>query len=139
VILIPCFDEAPHHAHALTPDVTLRGLVQLSGSLTTVARYSEACGSNVSHHSGVGGHFKAAGVCLAPEPRFPLFSDSSSLAPFMSSALRRRPSQRSGRRRGRVRRVEEQLKRSAGVLPEPALAEYRAALRAYEELAKSAR
>jgi hypothetical protein len=38
-----------------------------------------------------------------------------------------------------VRRVEEQLKRSAGVLPEPALAEDRAALRAYKELAKSAR
>ena len=38
-----------------------------------------------------------------------------------------------------VKRVEEQLKRSAGVLPEAALAEYRAALRAYKALAKSAR
>jgi hypothetical protein len=38
-----------------------------------------------------------------------------------------------------VQRVQEQLKRSAGVLPEPALAEYRAALRAYRELGKSAR
>jgi hypothetical protein len=38
-----------------------------------------------------------------------------------------------------VQRVQEQLKCSAGVLPEAALAEYRAALRAYKELAKSAR
>jgi hypothetical protein len=38
-----------------------------------------------------------------------------------------------------VRRVEEQLKRSTGVLPEAALAEYREGLRAYKELAKSAR
>jgi hypothetical protein len=38
-----------------------------------------------------------------------------------------------------VRRVEGQLKRSAGVLPEVALAEYREGLRAYKELAKTAR
>jgi hypothetical protein len=38
-----------------------------------------------------------------------------------------------------VKRVEEQLQRSAGVLPEAALAEYRAALRVYKELAKTAR
>ena len=38
-----------------------------------------------------------------------------------------------------VKRVEEQLKRSARVLPEAALAEYRAALRVYKELAKTAR
>jgi hypothetical protein len=38
-----------------------------------------------------------------------------------------------------VTRVEEQLKRSTGVLPEAALAEYREGLRAYKELAKSAR
>jgi hypothetical protein len=38
-----------------------------------------------------------------------------------------------------VQRVEEQLRRSADVLPEAALAEYRAALRTYQELAKTAR
>ena len=38
-----------------------------------------------------------------------------------------------------VKRVEEQLKRSADVLPEAALAEYREALRTYKELAKTAR
>jgi hypothetical protein len=38
-----------------------------------------------------------------------------------------------------VKRVEEQLKRSAGVLPEAALAEYRAGLRTYRELMKTAR
>src|SRR5262249_33291726 len=38
-----------------------------------------------------------------------------------------------------VKRVEDQLQRSAGVLPEAALAEYRAALRAYKGLAKTAR
>jgi hypothetical protein len=38
-----------------------------------------------------------------------------------------------------VKRVEEQLHRSAGVLPEAALAEYRQGLRVYQELAKGAR
>jgi len=38
-----------------------------------------------------------------------------------------------------VKRVEEQLKRSANVLPEAALAEYREGLRAYRELLKTAR
>ena len=38
-----------------------------------------------------------------------------------------------------VKRVEEQLKRSAGVLPEAALAEYREGLRTYQELLKTAR
>jgi hypothetical protein len=38
-----------------------------------------------------------------------------------------------------VRRVEEQLRRSAGVLPEAAVAEYREALRTYQELARTAR
>jgi hypothetical protein len=38
-----------------------------------------------------------------------------------------------------VKRVEEQLKRSAGVLPEAALAEYREGLQAYKELVKTAR
>jgi hypothetical protein len=38
-----------------------------------------------------------------------------------------------------VRRVEEQLRRSAGVLPEAALAEYREGLRTYKELLKTAR
>ena len=38
-----------------------------------------------------------------------------------------------------VRRVEEQITRSAGVLPGPALDEYRAALRAYRAIAETAR
>jgi hypothetical protein len=38
-----------------------------------------------------------------------------------------------------VQRVEGQLQRSAGVLPEAALAEYRQALRSYRDLAKTAR
>jgi hypothetical protein len=38
-----------------------------------------------------------------------------------------------------VKRVEEQLQRSAGVLPEAALAEYREGLRVYKELLKQAR
>jgi hypothetical protein len=38
-----------------------------------------------------------------------------------------------------VQRVEGQLKRCDRVLPEAALAEYREALRAYKELAKTAR
>ena len=38
-----------------------------------------------------------------------------------------------------VQRVEAQLKRSADLLPEAALAEYREGLRAFKELAKSAR
>jgi hypothetical protein len=38
-----------------------------------------------------------------------------------------------------VKRVEEQLKRSAGVLPEAALAEYRVGLRTYQELLRAAR
>jgi hypothetical protein len=38
-----------------------------------------------------------------------------------------------------VKRVEEQLHRSAGVLPEAALAEYRQGLRVYQELVKGAR
>jgi hypothetical protein len=38
-----------------------------------------------------------------------------------------------------VQRVAEQLQRSAGVLPEAALAEYREGLRAYQELLKTAR
>jgi hypothetical protein len=38
-----------------------------------------------------------------------------------------------------VKRVEEQLKRSAGVLPAAALAEYRVGLRTYQELLKTAR
>jgi hypothetical protein len=38
-----------------------------------------------------------------------------------------------------VKRVEEQLKRSGDVLPEAALAEYREGLRAFQELAKTAR
>jgi hypothetical protein len=38
-----------------------------------------------------------------------------------------------------VKRVEEQLRRSAGVLPEAALAEYREGLRAYKEVLKAAR
>jgi hypothetical protein len=38
-----------------------------------------------------------------------------------------------------VHRVEEQLKRSAGVLPEAALVEYREGLRTYKELVKTAR
>jgi hypothetical protein len=38
-----------------------------------------------------------------------------------------------------VKRVEEQLQRSAGVLPEAALAEYREGLRTYQELLKTAR
>jgi hypothetical protein len=35
-----------------------------------------------------------------------------------------------------VRRVEEQIKRSAGILPDDALDEYRAALRTYRALAE---
>jgi hypothetical protein len=38
-----------------------------------------------------------------------------------------------------IRRVEEQITRSAGVIPGPALDEYRAALRAYREIARTAR
>ena len=38
-----------------------------------------------------------------------------------------------------VQRVAEQLQRSAGVLPEAALAEYREGLRTYQELLKTAR
>jgi hypothetical protein len=38
-----------------------------------------------------------------------------------------------------IRRVEEQLARSASVLPEPALEEYRAALRIYRKIAATAR
>jgi hypothetical protein len=38
-----------------------------------------------------------------------------------------------------IRRVEEQITRSAGVLPEPALAEYRAALQRYRAIAETAR
>ena len=38
-----------------------------------------------------------------------------------------------------IRRVEEQIARSAGVLPGPALDEYRAALRAYRAIAETAR
>lgn len=38
-----------------------------------------------------------------------------------------------------IRRVEEQITRSAGVIPEPALNEYRAALRAYRAIAETAR
>jgi hypothetical protein len=38
-----------------------------------------------------------------------------------------------------IQRVEEQLRRSAEVLPEAALEEYRTALRAFQELAKTAR
>jgi hypothetical protein len=38
-----------------------------------------------------------------------------------------------------VRRVEEQITRSAGVIPAPALDEYRAALRAYRAIAETAR
>jgi len=38
-----------------------------------------------------------------------------------------------------IKRVEEQLKRSAGVLPEAALVEYREGLRTYKELVKTAR
>src|SRR5262249_18276895 len=38
-----------------------------------------------------------------------------------------------------VKRVEEQLRRSVGVLPEAALAEYREGLRGYKELVKTAR
>ena len=38
-----------------------------------------------------------------------------------------------------VRRVEEQVERSKGVLPGPALEEYRGALRAYRTIAETAR
>jgi hypothetical protein len=38
-----------------------------------------------------------------------------------------------------VKRVEEQIARSAGLLPQPALEEYHEALRVYQELAKEAR
>jgi hypothetical protein len=38
-----------------------------------------------------------------------------------------------------IKRVEDQIKRSSDVLPKPALDEYREALRAYQEIAKTAR
>jgi hypothetical protein len=38
-----------------------------------------------------------------------------------------------------VRRVEAQIRRNGTVLPEAALAEYRAALKAYQEIAHTAR
>src|SRR5262249_17111537 len=60
-------------------------------------------------------------------------------APWQGAGARKAPPARTAEVEYLVKRVEEQLRRSAGVLPEAALAEYREGLRVYKELVKTAR